>query len=131
AALLDNLIGYTAVRAESLTNLGRALEGYTPTVGIVANNMGTYVTVLDITGRGMLTAFGSNTFRAADSGVEVKLTLDAGVVMDTRLFERVADIESYEVVRFLLAFDTSCLLEMKMSDAVATTGDFLGVAMVE
>jgi len=139
AGYLDNLSAgavaqasaYTAARAAALEDLGRALEGYTPTIAAVNNNGATYVTVLDITGRGILTS-GSATWYE-DLGfrsLTMKVTIDGGVVFEDVIGESRAGVVNPGFVIFNLGFDTDCKLEMK-ANGTLTSGKYTGVAQVE
>lgn len=120
---------YTAARAIALEFHGRSLEGYTPTVATVSSNDATYVTVLNITGRGILMSLGTY-IDVANREIIVKLTLDSVVVIDEVAMLFGGDAKATSSLNMLMAFDTTCLLEMK-GDSTMFASFFYGVALVE
>ncbi|GAH80079.1 unnamed protein product, partial [marine sediment metagenome] len=119
---------YTAPRAAALTNLGRSLEGYTLTVGVVSDNADQPVTVLDITGRGILVDIGA--IGEEYLSIYVTLVIDGDTVINNEKFMNLLAVNqcSWHSTLFA-AFDTTCLLTMK--GVLNTVADFHGCALVE
>jgi len=115
---------YTAARAASLEFMGRAFEGYTPTVGVASDNDANYVTVLEVaSGRGIFVGCGGHSEGAYD--LDLKLTIDAQVIVNGEAMTRNG---TYSMLG-MMAFDTSLLVEMKLT--AAGGADYWAVANVE
>lgn len=129
AAYLDHL-PTVETRSLALVNLGRALESYTPTAGRVSPNDANYVTVLDITGRGILISGSIQCANALARNYTMKATIDGSLVFEGVVGTSSSGNSIQITLVFLMGFHTTCLLEMKASDTQGA-GAYFGVVLVE
>ena len=111
----------------SAEGVRRANEAYTPIYTAVIDNDGTFVTVLDITGRGVLESVGFAV--GGQRGVTMRITIDG--VADTEVFPSALTVEATGTasLRCGFGFETDCKVEMHLSGAAVA--QFWGVANVE
>jgi hypothetical protein len=105
----------------------RRLEDYTLQIYSEDDNNDVYVTVCNITGRGILVSIGCNKANA-NYDIYVKITIDGGTPVEKIWIK--AGAHPYGRSQTLMAgFDTSCKVEMKGSDII--TARFLAVTLEE
>lgn len=97
-----------------VTSIRRMFEAYTLTRSNADDNDANFVTVADITGRGILVSIGANN-ETNGRNISVQITID-GVTVNQTVVRNL--INSFSDMYFI-GFETDCKVEMKLSAAGA------------
>lgn len=101
----------------SLTETFRGLENYTVQIAHADDDTANFVTVCNVSGRGILVSIGASGDGSNDVEVNAKITIDGTVVEADETIAKLSSTGSGISHAVLQGFDTSCKVEMKIDAA--------------